>query len=247
MNRVNLLVNTYFYEKNEEGIATLKSLISDADTARLTIFTQGAKGQFGREDGVLRIAEPFNLIEGNLEIRQNMGEIGRVDIRYRPSISSKTWPRISLPSDPELLMKVASRAHAPKDADEFQLLLSLKSFETASLREKRGSTAVFEALYYSIPLSDSVEETILNLFRTTFRKLLEFEIWGHASLIPFRLLSIAEEWEAAAGMILWANLTILEGVHHQYLFVSRKVPLPKLSVPYKLLCQAELDVYRLAY
>jgi hypothetical protein len=246
MNEMNLLVNSYYPEQNEEGLATLRRLVSSANDVQLVVFAQGSMQKATKKDVDVRISAQFNLIEGSLVVRQDGTGTRRLDIRYRPAVSSKTWENINLPSERDFLRDATSRVRSPKEVEDYQLLLSLKSFESASRREKTDFMAVFEICHHSIESADSAEVVILNSFRNTCPEMLRREIWGHASFIPFRTLSVGEEWEAAAGMIFWSDLTVLKGVQHQYLFVSQSAS-PKLTRPSDGTRVGELTIYRLPF
>ncbi len=57
---------------------------------------------------------------------------------------------------------------------------------------------------------------------------------GYADIVPFRDLSLEEEWEVAKTDVLRANLATTADAQHQYLFLvsgaKPSVPVPKQSV-----------------
>jgi hypothetical protein len=245
MSDINLLLSVYFEEKNEEGLHVMRHLLAAADDLQLTVCAAGMKQRHLGEDAVARISKPFNFIEGALTVRDPGGmSTRRLDVRYRPAVSSTTWAKLDLSFDPTSLMEAASRIHSKEEAEDFQFLLSLKSFEGVSRKGNAVNAAVFEALHHSIPSADTIEKTILQSFESVYPEMLNRQAWGYSNVVPFRNLSISEEWEAAGGEILWADLAISQDAEHQYLFATQGTQ-PKVVVPPVGVREGELTVYRL--
>jgi hypothetical protein len=221
MTSTNLLLIIFFDERKEEGPAMLRKLLSAADNAEMTFFVHGRTEGSSADAALARISSTFNFVEGTLTIHARSADEAKLNVRYRPSILSKAWAQLDLPSDPAALMDSASRVHSRKEGEDFQLLLSLTSFDSASRKHRTGTSAVFEALHHSVPQQKTIEKTILRSFKDAYPEMLKRKIWGYADAVPWRPLSITEEWEAAKGAIFWSDLAISKDAWHQYLFVSK--------------------------
>lgn len=243
MSESNLLVSIFFNEAADEGIVTLRRLVSAAEKAQLLVFAGGGKQRILGEATGLRIPDAFNLLECELETSTGV-QTSRLHVRYRPAISSKTWARLEIPPDPALLMGKASEINSKNEADNFQLLLSLRSLEKACDRTGTAAGAVFEALHHSVPPTATVEEAVLRCFKTSYPEMLEREIWGYANAIPFRSLTVGEEWEAAIAAALWADPAVSQNAEFQYLFATAGAQ-PRVTVPKTGLSEGGLTVYRL--
>ena len=241
MSETNLLVRIYSEEGNGEGISTLRRLFSAAEDLELVVFTGGRKHKSSGSQAIAHISQPFNLVEGALKIRGRRAKT-RLDIRYRPAISSSLWDKLDLTVDEPSLQAAVSEVHSKMESEDFQFLLSLKSFESASCKSNNTNVAVLEALHYSIPLAETPEKTILRSFENSFPELLDREMWGYADVVPFRSLSISQEWEAAVADTLWPDLSISADAQHQYVFTTSRVK-TLVKLPAKFTQEKQLTIY----
>lgn len=244
MTKMDLLLTIFLEEKNDEGIVTLKKMLGAVDEAQLTLFVDGKKRQIEGVSVSERISTPFNLIEGALSMSDGSSDIRRLDIRYRPAISSRAWAQLGAASDPTSLMDAAWRVHSQEEAEAFQLFLSLSSFEKASRQANNTHTAVFEALHYSLVPARTIELTIVQAFQDSYPEMLKSQIWGYADSVPFRNLSSSEEWSVAKASTMWPDLAISKDSLHQYMFATPSAQ-PKVAVPPSGVAEGDLAIYRL--
>lgn len=245
MRPLNLLLETYIDESDNEGLAALLGMLSKAQDAQLHVSAGGRKssGALGKQL-IEVISKPFNVVEGNLIVGTDPRNTRRIDIRYRPAIRSQMWARLELTSDRAVLRDRAASVQSGAALEDFQFLLSLGSFERAAHKSHTIAVAVLEALHYSVFPADTIERTILQAIEFGYPDILKQRIWGYANVIPFRGLSLGEEWEAARGSLFWADLALSRNSEHQYLFTTPGAE-PRVPVPAVGVSEGALSIYRL--
>jgi hypothetical protein len=229
MSNINLLLSIYFEEKNDEGLDVLKMLLSDADDSLVTVFGSGKRYQLRAKD-LGATAEHFNLVQGKV-----MRPDGEIRFRYRPATSSSVW---SKPGFPDPVAVTSEDEH-----EIFQLFLTLTKFSNTGLSAEIRDSAVFELLIPTV-VSVTMEHTISECLIGFCLEILATRAWGYADAVPFRGLSVEEEWSAAKSDVLWLDLSVTGDSEHQYMFTSPGAK-PKVPVPTVGVREKELVVYRL--
>lgn len=245
LDQIDLLLSIFFEERNEEGLKAAKMRLDSAAKVQLSVFRGGSKQRLLAGDIAASIAAPFNLLEGVLDARDENGSLGKLYIRYRPAISSRSWAELGAPFDPEVLTEAASRVSSKEEAESFQFFLSLCSFENASRKANNINAAVFEVLHHSVVPAGNDEATILRTFQGSYPEMLKAPIWGFADFLPFRDLSLEEEWDAAAASTLWPDLSVSRDAFHQYMFAAPGSE-PKVAVASNGVREGNLTIYRLS-
>src|SRR6266568_4091747 len=246
MNPINLFLEIYCEEKKEQGLVALRRLLSQTQEAELTVFSVDQWQRHDKETGVVRISRPFNVVQGTLRFGDQNARVphGVIDVRYRPAISSKIWANLDFSMDRSTLDQMATRISSESDHETFEFQLSLKSFEGSSRSRGSMNMAVFEALCHSVSSADSFGKTLLKTLGEICPELLAQPCWGYADIVPFRDLSLEEEWEVARTGVLWADLAATADVQHQHLFIvsgaKPSVPVPNQSVREGLLTLYDL-------
>lgn len=141
-------------------------------------------------------------------------------------------------------MRAASHVHTQKESEDFQFLLSLFSLESSSGKHDTADVAIFEAFHYSLAPADTVEKILIRAFEDHYPEMLQCQIWGYADIVPFRDLSLDEEWQGALTDVLWADLSVTKDSLHQYLFGTPGAK-PKVALPSTAAKEGNLTIYRL--
>ena len=239
MSKMNLLLQIYFEETNDEGLSAIKQLLAHADRADLTIFAGGSRCKLAGVNEI-NVPKTFNVLEGALMISNSDGSPlkSEVDIRYRPAVASTSWKKLALPVPTSIDANEEDRA-------TFQLHLSLLGLDKSAASHDAESIAALDILCCSISALATVEGTVLDQLARLCPELLKLELWGYADVVPFRQLSIEEESQVARTGVLWADQAVTANSLHQYLLrtpnAKTRVPVPEVGVR-----EGRLIVYKLS-
>lgn len=229
MSTLNLLAAVYFEESSEEGLMAVKKLLQNNENAQLTVYARNSREQLNKK-AFMQGAQGFNMVEGELEPDR------KIRFRYRPAPSSNVWARIAAsPSPYEVL--------SADDHEVFTLSLMLTKFERPGIAPSIKNSAVFEFLCSVEHPGRTIEETISTQIVRFCSNLLS-KAWGYADVIPFRQLSLEEEWSIARTDLLWLDLSVTADAVHQYLFFTAGTQ-PPVKVPENGVSEGQLRVYRL--
>lgn len=240
MNVVNLLVEIFLQERNEEGFRALVDLLRRGTGTVMTVYADGKEAMLKGEEAVRRIGEkPFNIIEASLEVDYRPGLHARLQLRYRPPVSSKTWAHLEAP-DPTQQLKLRSE----REYEALKISLSLLSLDHSSAPSASRTRGAFQFLCHSVPLSGTIEATIFEVITGICPELMQCEFWGIADPVPFRGISPEDEWGIARTMTMWREFSDLQHVHFNYLLTTAnsdlEIPRPKGGVS-----QGGTTIYRI--
>ena len=239
MTEINLLFRLYFEESKQEGLIALQRVLARAVSADLSIFGGTSRRQVSGLAAQMHVPEPFNVLEGVLMFGGAEGSTPQteIDVRYRPAISSRLWRKLQIP-DP-------STSNLIQDPETFQFFLSLIGFEKPAIASGANNAAVLELLCCSISVETTLEKTVAVWLMRLCPELVSRDLWGYADLIPFRQLSVEEEWRVARTDLLWADLAVTSDATHQYLLCSNNSK-PSVAVPETGVREGPLTIYKLA-
>ncbi len=229
MSTLNLLVRVYFEEHSQEGLAAVRALLERSENAHLTVYSRNRRTQMDARS-FIEAAQRFNIVEGKIDPDLE------IKFRYRPAPSSIVWSGISdIPSPHKV---ISSDEH-----EIFTLFLTLLKFERHKIDPSIKNSAVFEFLCKVEDPGKTIEETISRQLVNLCSDLL-FGAWGYADIIPFRQLSLEEEWSIARTDLLWLDLSVTADAVHQYLFFTAGTQ-PPVKVPENGVSAGPLRVFRL--
>ena len=229
----NILFRLYFEESNAEGVQVLCAVSNRSQEVILKFPLEPDRSAGSRDTANRALADCFQLVEGTLVAESPP----LIEIRYRPSLSSKTWANSS--SVPNVLPGMSKKEH-----QQFQLLLSFKSFERAARAKGLLKTAVLELLCHSVPESITPEMTIYTCLQKTCPEILDQQLWGYADIVPFRQLSVKQEWEVARTDTFWSDLSETSMAQHQYLLLTPGGE-PKVVIPASRVTHGRLALHKL--
>jgi hypothetical protein len=228
MNSRQLLVRLFFEEHSEEGLNMLRKMCTVAKGADLTIYARNSRVRQHREQFISATPQ-FNIVEGEVYID------GGIRIRYRPAVSSAVWA--------DIVFEMPSHVTSSEQHELVQLFLTLLKFQHPTIDQSSKSSAVFEFLCPVENVGDRIEETI-SAYVARFCPDLLAAAWGYADIVPFRQLSLEEEWSIARTDLLWLDVSVTEGAEHQYLFCSSEAQ-PPVRHPDKPAYKSTLSIFKL--
>ena len=206
MTATSLLLTIFFDETKADGWSVLRELITDSRDCVITIYAQGNKEtlssrQFGAVDR-------FNIAESVMQ-----HDSGELWVRYRPAVASPRWSRIAPASN----INVGDKANH----ELFQLFLTLSKLSRPGVSTASRTRGVVELLYRDITSSGGLEYAISSTLRSLCSELLRSGTWGFADPVPFRGLSLNEEWAVALTSALWIDPPTAAEGNHQYSFLCK--------------------------
>jgi hypothetical protein len=189
------------------------------------------------------IDRQYNLIEGTGTV--STGQLGsvQVDFRYRPAVSATGW-QVLEPIVPSWVTDIEPRIQAAGGPDGFRFLLTLTSLQQSSIHYKRGEWAVFQGLYHSISMNETIAEKIRCLLEYTCPVVTGHSAWGYANVVPFRDLSVAEEWKISVATSLLSDLSRSQQKEHHYLFAAHDAK-PPVPLPDNAIVVNDIIIYEL--
>lgn len=214
MNTTNLLLLIFLIDVRSEGLRASERLLASARDVKLMFFSDLQRHALSGRQAIARLSRGFNLVEGcatvSVSADPKKGPL-RLNIRYRPALSSKAWTKIGFPDVNGVPLEeryelTRQFLHPLEDQHKFKLLrlfLTLAKFEHPSRLQEDKVSGVVELLCHDYPKQGTVEETIIQCLLRCCPEILRSNAWGVADEVPFRQLTIEEEWETAETVALW--------------------------------------------
>lgn len=238
MDETNLLLIIYCDDKRGECVRALNGLLERASDAELAIYANGKRHVRVGAEAIDGVPLSFNIVEGRISVPSPIGSVKdyrKLEIRYRPAASSKAWA--PLPGlDPTGIRSIDEQTI-------WNMFMSLRPFEHKSHVQAKhfGCLEVFGR---SLPKPSANEEGVSDFLHWTCPELVRCNLWGIADYLPFRNLTLQEEWEAAQGPLLWSDLSVIKDSWHQYLFKTEGTS-PATQLPNTGVTCGPLTIYKL--
>lgn len=204
MTATNLLLTVFFDESKADGGSIFRRLIERSSDCLLTLYAEGNKQP--SSPSAFCAGDRFNIAE--LLMKYDSRELRA---RYRPSVASSFWAPLSRPSDLDILDK--------QNHELFQLFLTLSKLSRPGVSTQSRNRGVVEFLWRDVTPSDRLEDTISSVLNSLCAGLLRSGTWGYADPVPFRGLTLNEEWAAALTGLLWIEPPTAAEGNHQYSFL----------------------------
>lgn len=205
MTATNLLLTIFFDESKADGRSAFRSLIARSSNCVLTLYAEGNKQP--SSPTAFSAADRFNIAESLMKYDSR-----ELRARYRPSVTSSFWAApLSRASDLDALDK---QSH-----ELFQLFLTLSKLSRPGVSEQARNRGAVELLWCDVTASDRLEDTISSVLNSLCAGLLRSGTWGYADPVPFRGLTLNEEWAVALTSLLWIEPPTAAEGNHQYSFL----------------------------
>lgn len=206
MTATDLLLTIFFNESKVDGWSAFRELITRSRGCVLTIYADGNKKT--SSSTMFHAADRFNIAESVLQYDSR-----ELCVRYRPSVASPHWSPILPTSNINVLDKTSHEL--------FQLFLTLSKLSRPGVSREARTRGVVELLCRGIKSSHGLEHAISSTLNTLCAELVCSGTWGYADPVPFRGLSLNEEWAVALTSVLWIDPPTAAEGNHQYSFLCK--------------------------
>jgi hypothetical protein len=237
MSDINILVAVVFDDALEGGVNVLHRLLARSTGLKLQVYRGWKRTAISGPKAGERLALGFNLVEGvatGLRSSLLITEQSELRFRFRPPVASQAWTKLDLPDRSPMGFT------GPKAV--WDIFMSLVPLGHPSRLPESKRFGVFELLCTSLSYS-STEDAIANLLNECCPDLPDIGAWGIANTVPFRPLTVDEEWRAARSFVFWADPGRLRETWYQYVFTTTSAS-PAVEVPLRGVHYGSLTIHK---